>query len=129
VPGVTVSGGDLGQPPERQSYGFVRKEGNRTPGPRGQSESHPQCSKTSQLCPTALLNAPGPPASLGDLARQAEAGAICRLPRYQRSRVEREIRAMPPSGAEFLDHDFMLKPEAWANRKHEDAARICDAAT
>jgi hypothetical protein len=36
---------------------------------------------------------------------------------------------MPPSGAEFLDHDFMLKPEAWANRKHEDAARICDAAT
>jgi hypothetical protein len=36
---------------------------------------------------------------------------------------------MPPSGAEFLDHDFMLRPEAWANRKHEDAARICDAAT
>ena len=56
-------------------------------------------------------------------------GAICRPLRYQRSRVEREIRAMPPSGAEFLDHDFMLKPEAWANRKHEDAARICDAAT
>ena len=57
-----------------------------------------------------------PAGVLRDLARQAEAGAICRP--LDTSEVVREIQAMPPSGAQFLDHDFMLKPEAWANRKH-----------
>jgi len=132
MPGVTVLAGVWAQPASGKAIALCAKKAIglwvRVVSPL--TEAHPTMFEDGP----ALLDGtrgcswparvPRRPRTVG-----VEGRGLCRRLRCRRSRVEREIRALRPSAPQVSLAEFMLKPEAWAVRKHEDASRICNAAT